>query len=164
MAKGRGLTSCLKHRDYRYFVGAFTFAGIGRWAYNVALTVWVFDETGSVGYLTAATVARLVPAVALGTYAGVLADRFEKVKVMRVADLGCALVMVGLAALMIAGAPVAAVIALAAVSSSLGTLYEPAAAGMTPLLVPERDLASANALRNTIDNATVIVGPGVGAP
>ena len=45
----------------------------------------------------------------------------------------------------------------------LGTVYEPAAAGATPLLVPERDLASANALRNTIDNVTVIAGPGLGA-
>jgi MFS family permease len=163
MAKGRGLTTCLKHRDYRFFIGAFTFAGIGGWAYTVALVVWVFQETGSVGWITAATVVRLVPALLFGTYAGVIADRFEKVKVMRLVDLACAGVMVGLAFLMIMDAPAAAVIGLAAVSSSLFTLYEPAAAGLTPLIVPERDLASANALRNTIDNSTIIVGPSIGA-
>lgn len=163
MAKASGLTSCLKHRDYRFFIGAFTFAGIGRWAYNVALTVWVFQETGSVGWLTAMTVARLLPSLLVSTYAGVVADRFEKVRVMRFSDVGCALVMVALAALMIVGAPVAVVIGVAAVSTILGTLYEPAAAGMTPLLVPERDLASANALRNVLDDTTVIVGPALGA-
>ncbi len=163
MSAKRGLTACLVHRDFRFLIGAFTFAGIGGWAYNVALTVWVFDSTHSVGWITASTVVRLVPALAFGTYAGVIADRFEKVRVMRFVDLSCAVVMVGLASLMFLGAPVAAVIGLAAFSSCLGVLYEPAAAGFTPLVVPERDLASANALRNTIDNATIIVGPGIGA-
>ena len=163
MAAKRGLTACLVHRDFRYLLGAFTFAGIGGWAYNVALTVWVYDATSSLGWVTASTIVRLVPALCFGTYAGVVADRFEKVRVMRTVDLSCAVVMVGLATLMILDAPVGAVIALAAVSSSVGTLYEPAAAGFTPLVVPERDLASANALRNTIDNATVIAGPGIGA-
>ena len=163
MAGKRGLTACLVHRDFRFLLGAFTFAGIGGWAYNVALTVWVYDTTGSLGWVTASTVVRLVPALAFGTYAGVVADRFEKVRVMLGVDLSCAVVMVGLATVMMLDAPVGAVIALAAVSSCLTTLYEPAAAGFTPLVVPERDLASANALRNTIDNATVIAGPAIGA-
>ncbi len=163
LSANRGLTACLVHRDFRYLIGAFTFAGIGGWAYNVALTVWVFDTTHSLGWITASTVVRLVPAMTFGTYAGVIADRFEKVRVMRAVDLTCAVVMIGLASLMFLDAPVGAVIGLAAVSSCLGTLYEPAAAGFTPLVVPERHLASANALRNTIDNATIIVGPGIGA-
>jgi hypothetical protein len=57
---------------------------------------------------------------------------------------------------------VALVIAVAALTSTLSTAYQPAAAALTPQLVGEKDLGSANALRNTIDNLAVIVGPAIG--
>ena len=43
------LLTSLRHRDYRLFIGAFTTSSIGSWAYNVALAVWLIDETGSSG-------------------------------------------------------------------------------------------------------------------
>ena len=51
----------------------------------------------------------------------------------------------------------------AGVTATVSTVYEPAAAAMTPQLVPERDLGSANALRNTVDNVCVVAGPAIGA-
>lgn len=48
MTNGRGLTSCLNHRDYRLFIGAFTFAGIDGWAYTVALVVGVALDPATV--------------------------------------------------------------------------------------------------------------------
>jgi len=158
-----GLLSSLRHRDFRLLMAASTVSFIGTWAYNVALTVWVYDATGSLSWVAATTVCRFVPALLFSTYAGVLADRFEKVTLMMRADLAFALIQVTMGVLMVVDGPVVAVLATAAISSTLGTVYEPAAAGATPLLVPERDLASANALRNTIDNVTVIAGPGLGA-
>ena len=155
-----GLLSSLKHRDYRLLMSAFTISCIGTWAYNVALTVWIYDKTGSVSWIAATTACRFVPALVLSAYAGVLADRFEKIRLMARTDVAFAAIQIAMGALMVIDGPVVAVLLTAAVSSSLGTLYEPAAAGITPLLVPERDLASANTLRNTIDNVTVIAGPG----
>ena len=163
MTAKRGLTACLVHRDFRFLIGAFTFAGIGGWAYNVALTVWVFDSTHSVGWITASTVVRLVPALAFGTYAGVIADRFEKVRVMRFVDLSCAVVMVGLASLMFLDAPVGAVIGLAAVSSCLGTstsLRQPASPRLwcpNEISPPRTRCATPSTTR------PIIVGPGIGA-
>ena len=95
-----------------------------------------------------------------------IADRFDKVHFMR---RRCDLVvrrpiLVVMAVVMMFDGPVLAVfLAIAAVSSTLGTSYDPAAAALTPHVVPERHLASANALRNTIDNVTVIAGPAMGA-
>lgn len=163
MAKGPGLTSSLRHRDFRHLIGSFTATAIGSWAYNVALVVWVFDETGSAGWVSAATVARFVPALVLSAYGGVVAERFERVRLMMLLDVIYVIVMVVLAIEVALGAPVAAVIATSVVSTALSTAYEPAAAALTPQLVGERDLGSANALRNTIDNACVIIGPALGA-
>jgi CRP-like cAMP-binding protein/predicted MFS family arabinose efflux permease len=160
---GPSLFSSLKHRDYRLFIGAFTTSFIGSWAYSVALAVWLLDETGSAGWLAAATAARFAPALLTSAYGGVLADRVERIRLMVGLDLFFAASMVVLAGLMYLGAPPAAVLATVAVTATLSTVYEPAAAAMTPQLVPERDLGSANALRNTVDNVCVVAGPALGA-
>jgi CRP-like cAMP-binding protein/predicted MFS family arabinose efflux permease len=163
MSGKTGLLTSLRHRDYRLLMGAFTASAIGSWAYNVALAVWIFDQTGSAGWIGAATIGRFVPALLFSAYGGVLAERFERVKLMVVLDLASFVIMVLLATEMALDAPVIIAIATAALTSTIGTAYEPAAAAMTPQLVGERDLGSANALRNTIDNICVIAGPGLGA-
>jgi MFS family permease len=163
MSGKSGLLTSLRHRDYRLLMGAFTASAIGSWAYNVALAVWIFDQTGSAGWIGAATIGRFVPALLFSAYGGVLADRFERIKLMVVLDLASFVIMVLLATEMALDAPVIIAIATAALTSTIGTAYEPAVAAMTPQLVGERDLGSANALRNTIDNICVIAGPGLGA-
>ncbi len=157
------LLTSLRHRDYRFFIGAFTTSCIGSWAYNVALAVWLIDETGSAGWLAAATAARFGPALVVSAYGGVLADRFERVRLMVGLDVFLALAMAVLAVEMLLGAPPALVLVTVGVTAATSTVYEPAATAMTPLLVPERDLGSANALRNTVDNVCVVAGPAVGA-
>ena len=163
MSKGPGLFSSLRHRDYALFISAFTTSSIGSWAYNVALVVWIIDATDSTGWVAVAAVCRFVPALLFSAYGGVLAERFERVRLMLCLDLILFLVMVAMAVAMTLDLPAAVVVATAAISSTVFTAYEPAAAAMTPLLVGEQDLGSANALRNTIDNVCVVAGPGLGA-
>ncbi len=162
MAQHPGLMTSLKHRDFRLLMMAFTGSAIGSWAYNVALVVWIFDETGSAAWVGASTIVRFVPALLFSPYGGVLAERFERVRLMVVIDLASTAVMAALALQMVLGAPVLLVILTAALTSTLGSAYEPATAALTPQLVGERDLGSANALRNTIDNVAVIAGPALG--
>ena len=162
MAEGPGLFSSLKHRDFRLLMLAFTGSSIGTWAYNVALIVWIFDETGSATWVGAATIVRFVPAVVFSAYGGVIAERFERVRLMVILDLCSFAAMVAMAVETALGGPVVLVMITAAVTSTLGTVYEPATAALTPQLVGERDLGSANALRNTIDDVAVIAGPALG--
>lgn len=162
-ARAPRLLQTLKHRDFALVMGSFGISSIGSWAYNVALAVWLLDETGEPGWVAAATVGRFVPALVMSAYGGVIAERFERVRLMRLIDLMLVVVMLALATELALGAHPALVIITAAISSAAGSIYEPAAAALTPQLVPERDLGSANALRNTIDNIAVIAGPGIGA-
>ncbi len=161
-AGGPGLLAGLRHRDFRYFMAAFTTSSTGTWAYNVALAVWLLQETGSAGWVAASTVCRFVPALLFSAYAGVVAERFERVRLMVTLDLLLCGVMVAMAVEMFLGAPPELVVLTAAVSSTLGMAYEPASVAMTPELVDERTLGSANALRNTVDNVCVVAGPGLG--
>ncbi len=157
------LRSGLRHRDFRFFIGAFATSAIGSWAYNVALAVWLIDATGSASWVAGSTVARFAPALVMSAYGGVIAERFERVRLMASLDWVLAAIMTVIAVEMALDAPALVVVLTAAISSSLSSIYEPAAAAMTPQLVPADDLGSANALRNTLDNVCVIAGPGLGA-
>ena len=163
MTRGSGLLSSLRHRDFALVMAAFATSSTGSWAYSVALAVHLLDETGSPGWLAAATAARFVPALLFSAYGGVVADRFERVGLMRLLDIALCVTMLALAVEMAVGASPWLVIATVALASTAGTAYGPAVAALTPQLVPEHSLGSANALRNTVDNLCVIVGPALGA-
>ena len=158
-----GLTAPLQHRDYRLLITAFAISCAGSWAYNVALAVFVFEQTQSLSWVGAATIGRFVPALLLGTYGGVLAERFERVRLMAAVDLVSAVWMLLLALVALLDGPVVLAILLAGLASLSSTAYEPAVAAVTPQTVPERDLAAANTLRNMVDNIAIIAGPALGA-
>ena len=162
-SRRNGVTAPLRHRDFRLLMGAFAISCAGSWAYNVALAVFVFEQTGSLTWVAAATIGRFIPSLVLGAYGGVLAERFERVRLMVAVDAACALWMLLLALVAVLEGPVLVAIVLAALTSVFGTVYEPAVAAITPQTVPERDLAAANTLRNVVDNVAVIAGPALGA-
>ena len=149
----------LRHTDLRLLFSALTVSVIGSWAYNVAIAVYVYDVTGSAAWVGAVAIGRFVPALLFSAYAGVLAERFERVRVMLVSDIACAGYMAAMAGVMAAEGPAWAVIALAALTSTTGCLYMPATAAMVPQIVDEDELAAANGLNAAIENLTVLVGP-----
>lgn len=159
----RSLWASLRHRDFAWFMAAFTTSSVGSWAYIVALAVWLVDKTGSTGWVAASVTARFVPSLLMTAYSGVIAERFERIRLMIVLDVTMTLVQLAMVVELVADVHPALVVGTAAVLATLGTVYIPAAAAMAPQLVPERDLGSANALRNSVQQLSVIVGPAIGA-
>src|SRR4051794_38320454 len=160
---GGGYRSALRHRDLRLLLGGLTISATGSWAYNVALLAYVYDQTGSLGWVGAAGLARFIPSLILSPYAGVVAERHDRVRVMVSSDLACVGLQCAMAAVAAADGPAAAVIALAALTSIAATVYLPAAASTIPRVVGEHDLAAANALNGTAENLVVVLGPAIGA-
>jgi len=160
---GTGYRSALRHRDLRLLFGGLVTSATGSWAYNVALLAYVYDRTHSLGWVGGAGLARFVPSLLLSPYGGVVADRFERVRVMVCSDALCVACQAAMAAVAAASGPPALIIALAALTSAAGVAYLPAVAAMIPQVVGEEDLAAANALNSTIDNLVIILGPALGA-
>src|SRR5215212_7503078 len=121
-----GYRSVLRHRDMRLLLGSLTISATGSWAYNVALLAFVFERTHSLAWVGAAGVARFVPALLLSPYAGVVAERTERVRLMVQADLLCALWQVGLAIVAATDGPVGVGLGLAALTSATNVVYQPA--------------------------------------
>ena len=162
-ARAGGYRSALRHRDYRLLMSRYTVSAIGSWAYNVALVVFIFDQTGSAGWVAAASLGRFVPALVLSPYAGVVAERFERRRVMLFSDLLAFLLMLLLAGVVLLEGPVILAIVLAGLTTVTTLVDEPSSAAMIPQLVGEDDLAAANGLSSAIENLTILIGPALGA-
>lgn len=160
--QGTGFRAALAFKDFRLLLASLTASGIGNWFYNVALVVYILEVTDSPGWVAAATIGRLAPYILLGSLGGVIADRYDRRKVMVAADLVRAVLMIALALVVVTGAPVAFAIAIAFASTAAGTPFFPAVAALTPSVVDEKSLAPANALITTVDSLSIALGPALG--
>jgi MFS family permease len=118
-----GLLSALRHRDLRTLIIAFAISASGSWAYNVGLSVYVYEQTKSATWAGAVTIGRFVPSMLFGPYGGVLAERFERVGFMIRLDLICTALMTGLTVLAAFNGPALAAIMIAAVNSTASMSY-----------------------------------------
>ena len=160
-ARGR-YRDALRSRDYRLLLSAFLVDAIGGWAYNVVLIVYVFDRTGSPEWIVATTTAGWLPRLLLSTYAGAIADRYERTLVMIGSAMSAFAAMVVVTLLVATDAPILLILVFSALASSCSTFNGPAARAVLPEVVPERDLATANALFGIVENLVVVVGPALG--
>ncbi|HET9079806.1 MAG TPA: MFS transporter [Trebonia sp.] len=156
------IRAALRHRDFRVLLAGQGLSQVGDFLYNVALIALVYQRTGSALWAGVTSAARIVPMLVAGPFGGIVADRFSRRRVMVACDLTRLALMLALALvaawhLPVVLAPVLAALATAAAAPSL-----PAAAGVTPRLVPDADLPGANAARSVFTAAAVILGPGLG--
>ncbi|MGC2191566.1 MAG: MFS transporter [Candidatus Dormiibacterota bacterium] len=159
----RPYRAALSHRDLRLLLSGEVISATGSWAYNVGLAVYAFDRTHSAIVVSAVFLVRFVPAMFLSPYGGIIAERFERVRLLITCDLVLASIQVLLCVSVVLHTPIELTLALAGFAAICAQPYMPSVAAMIPQLAGEDDLAAANALNSTIDNLVIIVGPAVGA-
>jgi MFS family permease len=150
-------------RDARSLIGASAASQLGDWLYNAALLGYVYNVTGSAGWVGAATIARLLPYVLLGPVGGAIADRYPRRTVLIVGDALRLALMIVIAAMVATEGPVALVIGLTVLASMAGSAEKPAALALLPRLVGASRLGPANALLHTVQDLGIVVGPAIGA-
>ena len=153
----------LRVRDARALIGASAVSQLGDWLYNAVLLGYVYAETGSAGWVGAATIFRLLPWVVLIPVGGMLADRYDKRTVLLLGDTARCVLMLGLAAVVAAEGPVVLVLVLTTLASVAGSAERPATIALLPRLVGESRLGPANALLHTVQELGVVLGPAIGA-
>ena len=124
----------------------------------IALAIDVKDRTNDGLWVGAVLVVDFLPMILVGLTLGPLVDRLERRKLMVVADLVraavfCSLPFVGSAA---------GIVALAFVAGLATGFFRPAVYAGVPNLVGDDELPHANALLQTIENASWAVGPVLG--
>jgi MFS family permease len=143
-------------------VVAYVVDALGGWAYSVVLAVYVWDRTHSTQWLAAIASAGWLTSLLVGGYAGVLADRYERTRVMITSALASAVVMCAIAVVVGTNGPLVLLLVLRAISAASGSPYRPASGALTPEIVGEKDLAAANGLFSTLESLVVVLGPAAG--
>ena len=106
---------------------------------------------------------RVVPIVAFSMISGVVADAWDRRKLMLFTQTAAASVALTLAALTMHGLNAAWVLyVLAALSSAVGAFDLPARQALVPMLVPRNHLPNAISLNMIMLQAASVAGPGVG--
>jgi MFS family permease len=156
------IRAALRYPAFRYLLSALAVSQVGDWMYNLALVVLVYDRTHSALWAGITTAARIVPIVVLGPLGGVLADRFDRRRIMIVCDLARMGLMLLLAAVAAAGLPIVLAPVIAAAATAAAAPYMPCVAAVTPRVVDDADLPGANAARSAVGGASIILGPAFG--
>jgi MFS family permease len=156
------IRAALRYPDFRSLLAGLAVSQVGDWLYNLALVVLVYDRTHSPLWAGVTTAARVVPVVVLGPLGGVLADRFDRRRLMIACDLARMGLMIALAAVTAARLPIALAPVIAAAATAAAAPYLPSVAAVTPRVVEDADLPGANAARSAVAGLGIIIGPALG--
>src|SRR5713101_10218399 len=150
----------LRHRNFRlFFIGQFI-SRVGFWMQGMAQGWLVYRLSQSSFMLGLVAFAGQFPAVVLGLFAGVVADRFNRYRVCVSTQVLFMFQALILGALTLAGwINVWEVFALAFVAGVLQTFEMPARQTFLQEIVGRDDLTSAIALNSALVNGARIIGP-----
>ena len=153
------MTGPLGHRRFRILVAGRAVSMLGNAMAPVAIAFAVLDLTGSAAALGIVLAARSIPQVLFMLAGGVIADRFDRARVLVIANVVAGVAQGAAAALLLTGtASVPALAVLEAVNGTASAIVFPAAAALTPVTVPSTILQEANALLRLGLNTAMIVG------
>ena len=158
---GAAFVAVVRNPDLRRLEIAWAWSALGNWAYLVAVSVYAYEQGGekAVGLVFAL---RLIPAAFIAPFAGMLADRYRRERVLLYTNL-VRVVLVAAAAIGVYAevAPVV-VYALAVAAAMATTPVRSAQAALTPTLArTPAELTAANAVAASIESLAVFVGPAI---
>ncbi len=155
-------SAIVDHPNYRLYWSGALASNIGTWTQMVAQGWLVYDLTGSTFYLGLVGFATAVPNLFLSLLGGVLADRFERRRLMIFTQTGAMITAFLLAYLTISGiVTVWHIVAIAFVAGIVNALNTPVRQSIISDLVPKEALLNAIALNSAQFQASRTLGPAV---
>ncbi|WP_327175619.1 MFS transporter [Streptomyces sp. NBC_01335] len=157
------LTPLRTSPDYRRLWFGNTVSWIGQGMTSLAVSLQVYDLTGSAFSVGLIGFCSLVPLVVFGLYGGAIADTMDRRKLGLGSSTGSFLLSVALLASAVAGVEqVGLLYAIVALQAVCFALNSPARSSMIPRLLPPEQLPAANALSSLTSTTGTLVGPMLG--
>jgi MFS family permease len=152
-----------RHHNYRLFWSANLLSNIGTWAQRIAQDWLVVNDLHKGGSeLGIVTALQFLPAFLLSLHGGVLADKFQKRKMLVITNIG------GGASSLIIGALVIAhkitlneVFVLAFIAGIFSAIDTPVRQSFNSEIVPKEDVANAISLNSANFNTGRVIGPAI---
>ncbi len=158
-----GPVRVLRTPAYRFLLGSALASALGGSITSVSVNWLVYHYTHSTIDIAYVGLTGIVPGIALGLFAGVLADRYNRRRLMVTADLSRLVAMAILAAaLAFLGFSLLLVLGVMAVVYSFSAIFTPASQAILPRLVGTAELEDANGLLSATTQAGLSVGGAAG--
>jgi MFS family permease len=148
------------YRDYRFLWASLIAGSVVVWMRILGTAQWLLDETGSAYYVGLIGVVQLVVQVPVTLWAGNLADRMDRKRLMTFSTGATSVVLLTLGALNGYGllTPTMVYIGIA-ITAGTHMLASPARSALVPIIIPNKDLMLAASTDTASANAAAITGP-----
>ncbi len=155
--------SSLRSRNYRLYFAGQSISLIGTWMQNVALSWLVYRLTGSVFLLGLVGFVSQIPMFVLAPITGVLTDRFDRLRIMTLAQVCFMLQALAMTLLVLFNViAVWHIIALSLVFGIISAFDAPARQSLVIDLIDRKeDLGNAIALNSAVFNGARLIGPAI---
>lgn len=155
--------SPFRHKNFRRLFFGQLISAFGTQMTAVVIPFQVYQTTGSTFYTGLISGVEFIFIFFSSLLGGVLADRFEKRKILIWAEIGLSIIPLGLAVNSYFGTPnLSAIFVLAAMASFFGGIHRPALEALTPRLVSPDEIAKISALSPMRHILTTILSPMIG--
>jgi MFS family permease len=153
--------AALANRNYRIYVSGSFVSNIGTWMQRVAQDWLVLELSGGSGLAVGITTGlQFLPMLLLSPYAGLIADRFDKRRVLKLTQAWLALSAGVLGVLAVTGVAATWHVYLIAFAFGVGTAFDnPARQAFVSEVAGAEHLPNAIGLNSATFNAARIVGP-----
>lgn len=152
----------LSHRNYRIYASGNAVSLVGIWMQRVAVGWLAWTLTHSGAWLGILSMAEFFPVVFLSPLAGALADRRDRVGIIRVTQIAGSVEASLLAVLVYTGAiSIELLFGLTLLLGVFNAVAQPSRLALIPTLVDRAALPSALAINAIIFNSARFVGPAV---
>jgi MFS family permease len=152
----------LRARNYRVYTGGNSISLVGTWMQRTSVLALAWTLTHSTVWLGIVSVADLLPTLVLSPVAGLLADRVDRVRLIRATQVIAMVQAALLAALIYGGAiTIELLFVLTLALGAANAVNQPARLALIPNLVDRTNLAAAVAVNSLVFNLARFIGPAV---
>ena len=155
--------AALAYPEFRILFIGMSLSSIGTWMQNFTLPAYVDGRTGSATLVGLLIFAQLGPLLLLSIPSGILADRFDRTRLVIAMQAVMLVMSIVLAVLVFSDAELWTIFAAQLTIGIANTLNAPAFSASIPMLVDRRDLSGAISLNSAMINGTRIAGPALAA-
>lgn len=135
---------------------------MGDAVYQLALIWLIFDITDSSVVTGIVAMSAYLPAIIFGLLGGVFADKYNRLRIMHIANVSQSLTVIIIPITLYYGVADAMLLGLLAfVRSSFGTLFPPALNAFIPEVVDKKGLTKVNSINATSMQLAYLLGPAV---